>query len=140
MTYYLLNHGPHLVDLNGINKEILRCVIVFLGGVLEAFRNLLDTVVENIGKAQKNRCRHVTYLKLVHQFLKVYFGKTLLGRDHHVAFLIDGKIFSAPAVDIVQLGAVFNSPFSHFSFLAFLVGLISRINGPLNDQTTNVDK
>ncbi len=80
---------------------------------METVGNLLDTVVEDIGETKQHRRADITHLKLVHHLLEVDRGISLAGTYHYVAALVYRKIVAAPAIDVVQLLAVLNTPFSH---------------------------
>ena len=64
----LFYHGTYLVDLNGINDEILSFVVIFLGSLLEAIAGFLDTVVQNVGNPYQYGSRQVPNGQFVHQF------------------------------------------------------------------------
>ena len=49
------HYGAHLVDLDGVDDEVLRLVSVFLGGNLEAAGSLLDAVVQDVREADQHR-------------------------------------------------------------------------------------
>ena len=55
MTHNLLHHLAHLVHLDGIDHKILALVVILLGSLLKAARNLLNAIIENIGETQQYR-------------------------------------------------------------------------------------
>ena len=71
VAHDLLDHRSHLVHLDGIDDKVLGRVAILVGRLFEAFRDFLDTVVENIGETQQNGCRYIAHLQLVHQLLQV---------------------------------------------------------------------
>ena len=89
MAHDLLDHRSHLVHLDGIDDKVLGRVAILVGRLFEAFRDFLDTVVENIGETQQNGCRYIAHLQLVHQLLQVDRGITLAGRYSHVTLFVD---------------------------------------------------
>ena len=64
----LLNHRAHLIHFNRIDNKILRLVAIFLSRLSETTGNLLNPVVEDVGKANQHGSRHVTQLQFVDQF------------------------------------------------------------------------
>ena len=50
----LLYHGADLVDLDGIDDEVLGIVTILLCCLIEASGSLLDTVVYDIGKTHQH--------------------------------------------------------------------------------------
>ena len=48
----LLDDGLHLIDLNGEHYVVFRLIVILLGSFLKTAPRLLDTIVENVGKAQ----------------------------------------------------------------------------------------
>ena len=89
VAHNLLDHRSHLVHLDGIDDKVLGRVAILVGRLFEAFRDFLDTVVENIGETQQNGCRYVAHLQLVHQLLQVDRSVTLAGRYGHVTLFVD---------------------------------------------------
>jgi hypothetical protein len=59
VAYNLLHHRTHLVDLDGVDDEVFRIIIIFLGGFAEAFGDFPDTVVKDVGKPQQQRRLHI---------------------------------------------------------------------------------
>ncbi len=110
----LLHHRTHLIDLDRIDDEILGAVTIFFGRLPEALRDLFDTVVEYVGKTEQYGRRDIAHLKLIHHLLEVDRCITFARSHSHVTFFVDGEIFQTPSIDIVQLRAVVNTPFSHF--------------------------
>ncbi len=119
MAYNLLHHRTHLVDLDGIDDEVFRIIIIFFGGFAEAFGDFPDTVVKDVGEPQQQRCLHVAELQLVHHLLDVDRLAVLAGSDLYMSFVVDRKIFKSPTGNVVQFRGIFNSPFSHFFLLCF---------------------
>ncbi len=113
VAHNLLDHRAHLVHLYRVDDEVFRFIAVLFCRFAETVGDFFDSVVKNIRKAQKHRCGHIAHLQLVHDLLEVYGGMSVLGRYGNVSFVIDGEIFEAPSVYIVQLSAVFYAPFSH---------------------------
>ena len=68
VAHNLLYHGLHLVNLDGIDDEVLCLIIIFLGCFLKATRNFLDTIVKDIRKSQQHGCADVALPELVHHF------------------------------------------------------------------------
>ncbi len=64
----LFDHGPYLVDLDGVDDEVLSFVAVFLRCQFEAVGYLFDTVVKNVREAYQYGSRHVPNGQFVHQF------------------------------------------------------------------------
>ena len=110
---YLLHHGLHLVHLYRIDDKVLPFVVIFLCGNIEAVRRFLDSVVQDIGKTQQHRCRHVAQCKLVHHITQVNLRVVLARCDVNITLFVDAKIGRTPSVDVVQLLRVFNCPFLH---------------------------
>ena len=110
-----LHDGAHLVYLDGVNHEVLSGVFIFFGSLAETAENLFHPVVEDVGEAQQYRGRYILELQFVKNFPKVDRSNFRTGSDGDVSLVVDRKILPAPASDIIQLGTVFNSPFSHFS-------------------------
>ena len=108
-----LHDGAHLVHLDGEDDEVLGLVVVLLGSLAEALVGLLDAVVEDVGEAQQYGSRDVARGQLVHDLLEVYLHAVLLGGDIDVAFLVDAKVVDSPALDVIELFRVFDSPFFH---------------------------
>ena len=111
----LFDNRAHLIDLDRIDQVVLAFVVIFFGGTFEAARNLFDTVVKYVGKAQQKRRRHIAHLKLVHNLLQVDGEAVVARRDDNMAFVVYLEVLTAPAVYIIQLGTVFDFPFSHYS-------------------------
>ena len=108
-----LDHRLHLIDLDGIDNKVLCLVLILLSRPLEAVGGLLDTVVEDIGESEQQRGRHVAQRQLIYNLAQVYLGFILTGRDADVAFLVDVKVRSSPAFDVIHLARVFDAPFLH---------------------------
>ena len=49
---HLLHHGAHLIGLDGIDDEILAFVAILHSRLLEAARDFLNAVVQNVGESQ----------------------------------------------------------------------------------------
>ena len=116
VAYDFLYDGPHLVDLDGEDDEVLGLVVVLLGGLAEALVGLLDAVVEDVGEAQEHGCCDVPRCELVDDFLEVDLHAVFLGRDVDVALVVDAEIVDSPALDVVELFRVFDAPFFHLLF------------------------
>lgn len=50
VAHYLAHHRLHLVHLDGVDYIVLALILVFARRTSEAFGNLADTVVENVGE------------------------------------------------------------------------------------------
>ncbi len=118
VAYNFLHYLAHLVYLNRVNHVVLSLIVILFGSDVKAVADFLDAVVENIGKAQQHRSHDIAHLQLVHHIFEVNAGETLAGSHHYMTFIVDRKIITAPAVDVVQLGAVFNFPSSHSKNMA----------------------
>ena len=114
MADNLLHHLAHLVHLYGIDDEILAGIGVIIRGFLEAGWYFLDSVVENVRKSQEHRGGDITNLELVDHVFQVDRRASFTRTDLHMSFIIDWKIFQSPAADVVGLGWIFNTPFSHY--------------------------
>ena len=113
VAHYLLHHRTHLIHLYRIDRIALPLIVVLLGSLTEAVRYFLDAIIQNIGKTKQHRSADVAHLKLVDHLLEVDRSVAGTWCHHHVPALIDRKIVSAPAGNIVQLLAVFDAPLSH---------------------------
>ena len=102
----LLDHGLHLVHLDGIDHVVLTLVVVFLGRLLEAAPGLLDTVVQDIGETQQHRGCHVAQRQFVHHLAQVNLRLVLAGRHIDITLVVDTKVTRAPSVDVVQLAGI----------------------------------
>ena len=89
VAHDFVDHLTHLVHLYRIDDKVLRAIFIFLCGLLEASRNLLDAIVEDIGETQQHRSGNVTNLQLVHQFFQID-GCTTFTRSHlNVTIVVD---------------------------------------------------
>ena len=113
MRHQLLHHGLHLVDLDGVDDEVLALVVILFGRLLEAAGQLLDAVVQDVGETQQSGSRDVARTQLVHHVHQVDRHATLLGSDGNVTQFVDAEVFLTPALDVVEFGAVLNAPFVH---------------------------
>jgi len=113
-----LHDGLHLVYLDGVDDVALALVVILLGSLLEARCGLLDAVVENVGEAKEHRRGDVAQLQFIYYLTQIGRLAVLEGRDTHVAFLVDREVRGAPAVDVVELLRVFNSPLFQINKLA----------------------
>ena len=109
----LLNHGTHLVHLNGENDEVLSLIVVFLAGCAETGIGLLNTAVQDIREAQKHRCCNMLGGKAVHHLLQVYACSVLLGLHIDMSLIVDTKEIYTPSFDVVKLFRVLNTPLFH---------------------------
>ena len=109
----LLHDGPHLVDLDGEDDEVLGLVGILLGSASEALVGLLDAVVEDVGEAQQHGCRDVACGKLIDDVLQIHLHAVLLWCHIDVTFLVDAEIVDSPAFDVVEFLGVFDAPFLH---------------------------
>ena len=123
----LLHDGAHLIDLNGVDNEMLGLEIVFAGGLLEAGGCLLDPVVDDVGETQEHGGRDIAPVELVHEFLEIDSHAVLARSDIDVSLLVDVIVIYAPAVDVIKLGRVFHTPFFHCRFL-FSTEMILSLN------------
>ena len=87
-----LYDGPHLVDLDGEDDEVLALVLVLLRRLAEALVGLLDSVVEDVGEAEQDGSRNMARRQLVHDLLEVHLHAVLLGCDIDVPFLVDAEV------------------------------------------------
>ena len=55
MSHNLFEYRPLLINLNGINIVIFALIIIFACGGIKALGNLLNPIVENIGKPYQHR-------------------------------------------------------------------------------------
>ena len=117
-----LHHRAHLIDLDGIDDEVLALVFVFLLGTLKAGRGFLNAVVEDVGEAQQDRRSDIALCQLAHHFVEIYLGVVLAWTDVGVSFFVDAEIVDAPTFDVVKLLGVFNSPFSHCAGMVGMKG------------------
>ena len=51
-----LHHGANLIDLNGVNDEVLPIVAILIGSLLEAGGSLLNTVIDDVRESHQHRC------------------------------------------------------------------------------------
>ena len=109
----------HLIHLNGIDNEVFAFVIVFLCGFLKAACSLLDTAVENVGKAQKHRRSYISECQLIHNIAQINLCIILTRRDIDISLIVNAEVRSSPTVDVIQFFGVFNGPFLHFKSLYF---------------------
>ena len=106
-----LDDLSHLVHLDGIDDEVGPLVLIFLGGLLEATRNLVDAVVQNVGETQQHGRCHLAGVQLVHDIGQIHCDTTALGRHSDMTILVDGEVLEAPASDVVEFGAILDAPF-----------------------------
>ena len=108
-----LDNGAHLIDLDGIDDEVLAAVVVFLLGTLEAIGGFLNAIVEDVGKTEQNGGGDVTFGQFVDQLAEVDANIVLARTDVGVTAFVDTEIVHAPTFDIIKFFGVFNTPFSH---------------------------
>ena len=106
----LFHHLPHLVHLDGIDDEVTALVLILFGGLLEATRDFVNAVVQDVGEAQQHRCRHLAGVQLVHHIGQIDRHATALGRNGDVTALVDREVLEAPASDVVEFGAILDAP------------------------------
>ena len=73
----LLHYWLYLVNLYGVDDEVLTLVVVFLLRLLEAACRFLDAVVENVWEPQQHRRSDIAQCQLVHDLSEVYLGVVL---------------------------------------------------------------
>ena len=98
----LLNHGLHLVHLNGIDDKVLGFEVVFCLCFLETTKRFLYPVVENIRETEQYRCRNITQGKLVHDVAQVDLSVVFTRRYIDITILIDAKIRGSPTINVVE--------------------------------------
>ena len=103
VTDNLLDHRAHLIHFNRVDDKVLGFIAVLFRCLFKAFGYLFDAVVQNIGEAKQHRSCHVTQLQLVYQFFQIHLYTVFAGFDNYVPVLIDTKVRSAPAGDVVKL-------------------------------------
>ena len=108
-----LNNGAHLIDLDGIDDEVLAAVVVFLLGTLKAIGGFLNAIVEDVGKTEQNGSGDVAFGQFVDQLAEVDANIVLARTDVGVTAFVDTEIVHAPTFDIIKFFRVFNTPFSH---------------------------
>ena len=108
-----LDNGAHLIDLDGIDDEVLAAVVVFLLGTLEAIGSFLDAIVEDVGKTEQNGSGNVAFGQFVDQLAEVDANIVLARTDIGVTAFVDTEIVHAPTFNIIKFFGVFNTPFSH---------------------------
>ena len=116
----LLDDGLHLVNLDGIDDEVLPLETVFVRRFLETAPRFLNPVVEDVGEAEQHRRGNVPERKFVHHVVKVYLHVVLARGDIHIAALVDAEVGCSPPADVVKLVRVFDSPFLHLGLACFL--------------------
>ena len=111
----LLYHRTNLIDLDRVDDEGFSCIAVFFRCILKAGCSLLDTVVDDVGKADQHRGCHITKREFVHHFFQINFHSILAWSGNNMPFVVDVEIVHSPAADAIELAGVFNAPFSHNS-------------------------
>ena len=97
-----LHHRLHLVYLNRIYYEVLGLVIIFFRGFHKAACSLLDTVVENVGKAQQYRRSNITQREFIHHVAQINLRVVLAWRYIHIAFVVNAEVGCSPTVNVVE--------------------------------------
>ncbi len=115
VRHNLLHHRAHLVHLYRVNHKILRLVAILLGRMPETVRDFLHTVVEDVREAQEHRRGDVLKLELIHHLAQIHRHEPLAGGHADMAAVVNREILPSPSGDVVKLGTVFNTPFSHLS-------------------------
>ena len=59
MTDDFFYHRTHLIHLDGVNDKVLGLVAILIRCLLEAVRNLFNTIIQNIRKTEQHRCCHI---------------------------------------------------------------------------------
>ena len=108
-----LHDGAHLIDLDGIDDEVLAAVVVFLLGTFKTIGGFLNAIVEDVGETEQNGGGDVALGEFVDQLAEVDADVVLARTDVGVTAFVDTEIVHTPAFDIVQFFGVFNTPFSH---------------------------
>ena len=54
VAHDFFDHGAHLVHLDGHHHEVLAVELIFLGRLLEAGVDLVDTVVQDVGETNQH--------------------------------------------------------------------------------------
>ena len=104
-------NGAHLIDLDGIDDEVLAAVVVLLLGTLKAIGGFLNAIVEDVGKTEQNGGGDVAFGQFVDQLTEVDADIVLARTDVGVTAFVDTEIVHAPTFDIIKFFGVFNTPF-----------------------------
>ena len=108
---HFFDHLPLLVDLDGIDAEVLPVVRVLADRRLERAVDVGQPLAEDVAKANENRQANPAQLQVVNELLQVDPALGILGRvDADVAVRSDGKVVLAPALDLIELAGVGDCP------------------------------
>ena len=117
MADHFLHHRADLIDLDGIDDEVLCLILVFLSRIGKARGSLLNAVVDDVGEADEHGCGDVAQRQLVNHVLEIDFHSVFEWSRDHVPLIVDMKIIHTPSVDAVQLVGIFYTPLPHTRIL-----------------------
>ncbi len=111
---YFLHHLALLVDLDGIDAEVVALVSVFLHGVVEGVGQVGDAGTQDIGKADQKGHGIALRLNVFDEKLEVdVVGAVGVGLDNEVSPVVDVEITRTPTVNVVMFLGFFNRPLLH---------------------------
>ena len=107
----LFDHQALLVDLDGKHRGIAVAVVVLRDGGAEGFREMAQTVREDVGEADDHRRVQVARLEPLHHLVQIDLAARVHARpDHHVALVVDRKVALAPGLDLIQIERLLDLP------------------------------
>ncbi len=129
MAHDFFENRPLLVHLDG--KHVVKGTLesVFLDGFVETLVDLFNPRIENVGKPQKERRRHIPQIEFLDKLVKIDFRPFVAKRtDGCVSFLVDIKVANSPSADIVKIPGIVDTPIFHFVSVPLLVVKIGENN------------
>ena len=108
---HFLDDLPLLVDLDGIDAEVLALVRVLRDRRLEGAVNVGEPLPQDVAEPDENRQADAAELQVIDELLQVDRALGVVRRvDADVAVRTDGEVALAPAVDLVELARVRDGP------------------------------
>jgi hypothetical protein len=107
----LLDDLPLLIDLDGVHADVPAAVLVLRDGGLKRVVNVLQTVRENVAKANQRRQTDAPEFQVADELLEIDGAERILRRmDLDLAVVTDREVPLAPFLDFIELGGIGHRP------------------------------